>query len=63
MKDPAAAAYGSLLYARMMLEAANQAGGSYPLADALSLTEDAISQIRGELNARQGERPIVGAWP
>jgi hypothetical protein len=62
--DPASAAYGALLMARMLIQQEiASVGESYGLADALTLTEDAISQIRGELASRQPERPIWQVQP
>lgn len=55
-----ASAYGHLITARLLIqqEIANH-GDTYALADALSLTEDAMSQCRGEMQAREPERPII----
>jgi hypothetical protein len=55
-----AGAYGHLLTARLLIEAEiHNHGETYALADALSLTEDATSQLRGEMAAREPERPIL----
>lgn len=55
-----ASAYGHLITARLLIqqEIANH-GETYALSDALSLTEDAMSQCRGEMQAREPERPII----
>ena len=64
MRSPKAATLGTLIYARMMNDLAiAQYGESYALADARSLIDDAISQVRGDMAAEQGEYPIRGVAP
>lgn len=60
--DTLAAAYGHLLTARLMLERElSDHPDSYALQDAVNLTDDACSQLRGEFSARLPERPILGS--
>lgn len=50
-------ALGLMTQARgLMADVAAQDADSYPLADSLSLLDDSISQINGELRARQDRR-------
>ena len=43
----------------LMAETTLIVGDDYAVWDALSLTIDALSQVRGEIKARLPERPIV----
>lgn len=62
--DNLAAAYGNLLMAAMLLSAERALSGeSDALTDAAHLVEDALSQIRGERQARLPEYPIWEGRP
>lgn len=55
-----AIAFGHLIQARMLIEIELENDpGSFALADALNLTDDACSQVRGTMASRLPERPIL----
>lgn len=59
--DPMELAKNHLICARtaLLVESRLMVGDDYGVMDALSLTEDALSQVRGVLQARLPERPIL----
>lgn len=59
--DPMELAKEYLICARTALQVETKlmVGDDYGVWDALSLTEDALSQVRGVLKSRLPERPII----
>ena len=59
--DPLELAKEHLICARTALQVETKlmVGENFAVIDALSLTRDALSQVRGALKAREPERPII----